>query len=66
MGLAGTYPILGDDAIGMALLLWLIAAVVGGLIIKFGPREEESEQEQGGRKPVSVLSPAPADKRPGP
>lgn len=50
----------------MALLLWLIAAVVGGLIIKFGPREEESEQEQGSRKPVSVLAPAPADKHPGP
>ncbi|MCY4573526.1 MAG: hypothetical protein OXF01_12080 [Gemmatimonadetes bacterium] len=66
VGLAFTFPILGDDAIGMAVFIWLIAAVVGGLIIKFGPREEESEQEQRGRKPVSVLSPAPADKRPGP
>ncbi len=45
VGLAGTNPILGDDAIGMALFLWLIAAVVGGLIIKFGRRGEEPEEE---------------------
>ena len=45
VGLFGTYPILSDDAIGMAVLLWLVAAVVGGLIIKFGPRGEEPERE---------------------
>ncbi|MDE2653678.1 MAG: hypothetical protein OXI71_07660 [Gemmatimonadota bacterium] len=45
VGLAGTYPILSDDAIGGALLLWLIAAVVGGLIIKFGRRGEEPGEE---------------------
>ena len=44
-GLAGTYPILGDDAIGMAVFLWLIAAVVGGLIIRFGRRDEQPEGE---------------------
>ncbi len=44
-GLAGTFPILGDDAIGMAVFLWLIAAVVGGLIVRFGRRDEEPEGE---------------------
>lgn len=44
VGLASTYPILGDDAIGLALFLWLIAAVVGGLIIKFGRRDKEPEE----------------------
>ncbi len=44
-GLAVTYPILTDDAIGMVLLLWLVAAMVGGLIIKFGRREEGPEAE---------------------
>ena len=44
-GLTATFPILGDDAIGMAVFIWLVAAVAGGLIIKFGPRDEESEQE---------------------
>ena len=45
VGLAGTYPILSGDGIGMAVLLWLVATAVGGLIIKFGPGEEKPEEE---------------------
>lgn len=45
LGVTISLPILADDAIGMTLLIWLIAAVVGGMIIKFGPRDEEPEQE---------------------
>lgn len=45
LGVTISLPILADDAIGMTLLIWLIAAVVGGMIIKFGPPDEEPEQE---------------------
>ncbi len=45
VGLSGTFPILGDDAIGMAVLIWLVAAVVGGMIIKFGPQDEQLEEK---------------------
>ena len=45
LGVTISVPILADDAIGMSLFIWLLAAVVGGLIIKFGRRDEEPEQE---------------------
>lgn len=45
LGVTISAPILADDAIGMSLFIWLVAAVVGGLVIKFGRREKEPEQE---------------------
>ena len=42
VGITVTYPALAYDAIGVSLLIGLVAAVVGGVIIKFGPRDNGS------------------------
>ena len=40
VGITVTYPALAADAIGVSLLIGLVAAVVGGIIIRFGPRDD--------------------------
>lgn len=42
VGAAFSYPLLAGDGLFMVTLIWLVAAVVGGMIIKFGPRDNES------------------------
>lgn len=41
VGAAFTYPVLADDGLFVVTLIWLVAAVVGGIIIRFGPRDDE-------------------------
>lgn len=42
VGAAFSYPLLAADGLFVVTLIWLVAAVVGGMIIKFGPRDDES------------------------
>ena len=38
--------ILGDfEVFGMAFMLWIVTSVVGGLLVRFGPRDEEPEDD---------------------
>lgn len=41
VGAAFSYPLLADDGLFVVTLLWLVAAVVGGIIIRFGPRDDQ-------------------------
>ncbi len=34
-----------EDVLGIALVAWFLSAVVGGLLVRFGPGEEEEEEE---------------------
>lgn len=34
-----------DDVLGIALVAWFLSSVVGGLLVRFGPGEEEEEEE---------------------
>lgn len=40
--LGASYP---GEIFGVALLFWIVTSVVGGLLVRFGPREEEAEDE---------------------
>lgn len=51
-GVTVSYPILADDGIGIALATWLVAALVGGMLIRFGQREGED----GGPAPMAQLA----------
>ncbi len=31
----------GEDVFGMALVAWFLTSVIGGILVKFGPRDEE-------------------------
>lgn len=42
VGAAFSYPLLADDGLFVVTLIWLVAAVVGGIIIRFGPRDDGS------------------------
>ena len=42
VGTAFSFPLLADDGLFMVVLIWLVAAVVGGIIIRFGPRDNGS------------------------
>ncbi len=42
VGAAFSYPLLADDGLFVVTLIWLVAAMVGGMIINFGPRDDES------------------------
>lgn len=39
-GVTVSVPILADDAIGGSLLMWLVVALAGGMLIKFGRKEQ--------------------------
>lgn len=41
VGAWATDVLWAGDVFGMALVIWLMTSVVGGLLVKFGPREEE-------------------------
>ena len=44
-GLAMGGSAIGVEAFTPALVFWIVCSVVGGLIVQFGPREEEPETE---------------------
>ncbi|MYC87974.1 MAG: hypothetical protein F4X22_07020 [Gemmatimonadales bacterium] len=36
---------LGPEAFALTLLCWILTSVIGGLLVRFGPREEETKEE---------------------